>query len=886
MKLILKIAKAELRSLFYSPIAWFLTIAFIVQCALIYTQLISQYASLQEMGGMGLEFMRQLTTRIFTSSFGLFGVIMQNLYLYIPLLTMGLISREINGGTISLLYSSPVKIREIVFGKYLAMLVYSFILLLVIGIFMVAGVFDIQSADYGMLLAAALGFYLLLCAYSAIGLFMSSLTSYQIVAAISTFVMIGALSYIGSLWQSVSFVRDLTYFLSLSGRTEHMLAGFITTKDVIYFIVIVYIFLGLTIYKLQSGRETTAWYVPAGRYVAIVVSALAIGYISSRPGLIGYWDTTANQDYTLTPNAQQIVKELGDGRLEVTAYSNFLDNHSFGLPGQRNNYLARWERYLRFKPDIDFHFVNYYDTPLALTYDFFSSYKGKTMKQIVAQRAKGADLDMTMLETPEQIQKEIDLKPEMNRFVMKLSYKGRSTFLRVFNDQSTWPGETEVSAAFKRLLQAKIPVIGFVTGDGERNAARKGDREYKMVTSDKTFRYALINQGFDIDTLSLATQEIPGNITALVLADPQRELSAGAVKKLQSYIAKGGNLLIAGEPGRQQLLNPLLKILGVQLMNGMLEQQSEDHAPTLVLPHLTKSAIGLSKMLDKPSVDTLPVSMNGVAGLSFHDTSGFHIQQLLVTKAGTVHNTMGRNPDSDMVNNEDGANAKLSKNGRSLTSGLVMGNKSKLAEESVNIPAGWVMRNGHPMPLRFARIMDSLKKKTGAADSSMSKHNNNPAFVGSGRNLPPGSVISGKRITPLSVAQPHKLAMKGLTKTGSSISSNNIDLKNSYATALALTRQINGKQQRIIISGDADFLSNIELIRRNIETSNFNLCTALFSWLDYGQFPINASRPDAKDNRVTVSTDRVAFLKFLYIWLLPGLILIIAAIFLIRRKRK
>ena len=132
--------------------------------------------------------------------------------------------------------------------------------------------------------------------------------------------MIGILSYIGTLWQSINFVRDLTYFLSLSGRTRHMLTGLITTKDVIYFIVIVYIFLGLTIYKLQSGRETKAWYVSASRYVIIVVSALIIGYITSRPRLIGYWDTTANQVNTLTPNAQQIIKELGDDKkLEVTA---------------------------------------------------------------------------------------------------------------------------------------------------------------------------------------------------------------------------------------------------------------------------------------------------------------------------------------------------------------------------------------------------------------------------------------------------------------------------------------------------------------------------------------------------------------------------------------
>ena len=819
MKLTFKIAKAELRNLFYSPIAWFLTIAFMVECAITYTKLINNYASTQEMGGMGLQYMKQLTAQVFTNPFqGLFTGVMQNLYLYIPLLTMGLVSREINGGTISLLYSSPVKIREIVFGKYLAMLVYSFILLLVIGIFMVAGVFDIRSADYGMLLAAALGFYLLLCAYSAIGLFMSSLTSYQIVAAVSTFVMIGALSYIGTLWQGVDFVRDLTYFLSLSGRTHHMLGGLITTKDVIYFIVIVYIFLGATIYKLQSGRETKPWYITAGRYVVIVVSGLAIGYISSLPSLIGYWDTTANQDNTLTPNAQQIIKELGDDKLEITVYNNFLDNYSwFGLPEQRNDYLERWEPYLRFKPDIDFHYVNYYDMPLALGYDLFSGYKGKTMKQIAEQRAKGSDLKLSMFETPEQIQKEIDLKPEMNRFVMKLTYKGRSTFLRIFNDQITWPMEAEVSAAFKRLLNAKIPVIAFVTGDGERKTGKKGDREYKTVTTEKTFRYALINQGFDVDTLSLNTQDIPDNIKALVLADPQSELSAVAIKKIQAYIAKGGNLLIAGEPGRQQILNPLLKALGVQLINGMLEQESEDYSPTLVLPHLTKAAISFAKLLDKPSVDTLPVSMNGVARLSYHDTIGFHIQPLLITKAGAVRNTMGRNPDLDVVSNKDDANT-------ALTGGMHMMTASG--------GGGFVTA---------------------------------VAMGGGGF---------------------HKVSAKGLVKKLPLMPGNKSIPNEAFTTALSLTRQINGKEQRIIISGDADFLSNSELGRYNPQVSNFYFSTALFSWLDYGQYPVDTSRPDAKDNRVTVSTDHVSFLKIVYIYILPGLILIFAAIFLIRRKRK
>jgi ABC-2 type transport system permease protein len=590
-----------------------------------------------------------------------------------------------------------------------------------------------------------------------------------------------------------------------------MLIGLISTNDVIYFIVIVYIFLGLTIYKLQSGRETKPWYINGGRYLAIVVSALFIGYIFSRPALIGYLDTTTNQDNTLTPNAQQIIKQMGDDKLEITAYGNFLDSYYFfQQPEERNNYLARWEPYLRFKPDIDFNFVSYYDIPLASGYDVLASYPGKTMEQIMQQRAKASAVSVDAFETPEQIKKEIDLKPEFNRFVMKLTYKGKSTFLRVFNDQAIWPAEAEVSAAFKRLLQAKMPEIAFVTGDGERRTTKKGDREYKTATDEKTFRYALINQGFDVDTLSLDAQNIPDNITALVLADPQKELSATAIQKIKTYINKGGNLFIAGEPGRQQITNPLLKNLGVQLMNGMLKEESEDHAPTLVLTNFTKNAISLSKILDKPSIDTLPISMNGASALIYHDTSGFNAQPLLVTKAGAAHNTMARNPDLDMVNNKD-ASDEGSNGGGSFMSG--------------------------GMGMRAIKMPDRNGQNSGAK----------------------------------------KIVKK---------SADNNEPKEAFTTVLGLTRQINGKQQRIIISGDADFMSNAELTRYEPKTANFYFSTALFNWLDYGQFPINTARPDAKDNRVTVSTEHVAFLKFVYIWLLPGLILVFAAIFLIRRKRK
>src|SRR5882757_8893256 len=129
MKTIFRIAKTELRTLFYSPIAWFLLIVFLVQCGITYMGQLENNARTQEIAGIGLLYMTRLTERIFAGQNGLFNSVMQKLYLFIPLLTMGLISRETSSGTIKLLYSSPVRVREIVFGKYLAMMIYSLLLI-------------------------------------------------------------------------------------------------------------------------------------------------------------------------------------------------------------------------------------------------------------------------------------------------------------------------------------------------------------------------------------------------------------------------------------------------------------------------------------------------------------------------------------------------------------------------------------------------------------------------------------------------------------------------------------------------------------------------------------------------------------------------------------
>lgn len=773
MKLTFKIAKTELRNLFYSPVAWFLAIAFMVQCGYFYTKSIYMSAKWQDILLRNKPDFKDfgpvsLTNRIFLNPDGIFATALQNLYLFVPLLSMGLISREINNGTIKLLYSSPVKLRQIVLGKYLAVMLYNLLLLFIVGVFMVTGAFNIKSVDYGLLLSASLGFYLLVCAYSAIGLFMSSLTTYQIVSAIGSFIIIFILSRIGGLWQKIDFVRDLTWFLSMQGRTGKMLRGLITTKDVIYFLVIVYMFLSFTLLKLKSARESRPWYVRAAGYVGVVVSALLTGYITSRPVITGYWDTTAAKENTIHPRTQQVLKELGKEPLEVTLYTNILGGGANkGLPEKRNDYLSDvWDPYVRFKPDIKFNYAYYYDYDSSIDDgQLRRNFPGKSIQHMAQQLAEGYDERFSRYETPEAMHKKINLLPEKYRLVMQLKYKGQTTFLRTFDDNVFWPLETQIAPAFKRLLQAKLPKILFVTGNLERSIHKKGEREYRFHSISIENRYSLINVGFDADTISLNSGNIPADVTAIVLADPKTNLSDTALAKIRKYIDGGGNMLILGEPGKQQVLNPLLQQLGVQLMDGILIEPSKDEMPHMVMPYVTAAGSNLAEepvfLQMKKTGDSVKMLMPGATAIAYASQGAFTASRLLMTTGRT-----------------------------------------------------WLK--------------------------------------------------AGKLVTD---------------STPPVYSPEEGDIKGAFPTALALTRPINNRQQRIIVCSDADFMSNLR-------SGGSFLSRAFYSWLDDGQFPIYTPREDQKDNKLNITTAGVEILQVVYTWIVPALILLLGSILLIRRKRK
>lgn len=212
--IVYQIARTELRVIFYSPVAWLILVVFAVQCGFSFCDVIWPAIKSQSLGYE----VQALTGSVFTSGKGIFPVMLEHLYFYIPLLTMGLMSREFSSGSIKLLYSSPVTSAQIILGKYLSVMIYCAVLLGVILVYVGSGGFDDRAYGRYADFFEFFGYVSAVCAYAVIGLFMSCLTSYQVVLAIGTLAFLSFLNFIGGVGQEIPLVRDITYWLALNGR--------------------------------------------------------------------------------------------------------------------------------------------------------------------------------------------------------------------------------------------------------------------------------------------------------------------------------------------------------------------------------------------------------------------------------------------------------------------------------------------------------------------------------------------------------------------------------------------------------------------------------------------------------------------------------------------
>lgn len=248
--MIFTIALRELRSMFLSPLAW--TIIAVLQFihTWVFLGFLNQYLEYYLPRTQNAAAQHGVTETVVTYAYS------DNTFLLlvvIPLITMRVISEERRNKSLTLLFSAPLSMTQIVLGKYLGIMLFLVILLLSISLLPLSLMF-FGGLEIQLFASILLGSLLAMSAFAAVGLYMSSLTEQPSIAAISTFGVLLLLILVHLFAQIDQEASELTKYISLSNHLSALFQGVFNTSDIFYFLLIIVFFVVLSIRRLDSDR--------------------------------------------------------------------------------------------------------------------------------------------------------------------------------------------------------------------------------------------------------------------------------------------------------------------------------------------------------------------------------------------------------------------------------------------------------------------------------------------------------------------------------------------------------------------------------------------------------------------------------------------------------
>ncbi len=256
MRNIFTIAGRELRSIFVSPIAYVVLTGFLLLGGWFFFNLLARFNLLVSMYSSfqgGAEAMQRLNVNEWVIA-PLLHNLSVVLVILVPMITMRSFAEEKRAGTYELLLTSPVATWEIVIGKFLAGACFITLMVALTGIYgVILAVYG--NPEIGIMISGYLGLLLLALTFLAVGIFASSLTENQIIAAVTGLVMLLLLFVIA--WPADTAGETLGKILRYISVTEHfaeMIKGVIDTKTLVYFATMIVGWMFLTQRSVESIR--------------------------------------------------------------------------------------------------------------------------------------------------------------------------------------------------------------------------------------------------------------------------------------------------------------------------------------------------------------------------------------------------------------------------------------------------------------------------------------------------------------------------------------------------------------------------------------------------------------------------------------------------------
>lgn len=423
--------------------------------------------------------------------------------LLIPILTMKSFAAEKRNNTDQLLLTSPTSPKEIVLGKFFANFTIFAISTALTLIFLFI-MFAFGKPSLTLTLSQYIGFFLLGSALISIGMWCSSFTENQIIAAVISFTAFILLFFIDCVNITNSILLKIVDFVSIIKRYETFNLGILNFSNIIYLLSITGIFLFLSIRALKFQSQPIS--IP--KVILVVLSFICLIILSdtatSKFDLKA--DLTQDKLYTLSSQTKSLLTYINENPTidsEITLYELIVDGHSNTFV---HNFLEKYAKLKKIKHES----INLADNP-----EFKEKYIGK---------------------------KELNSGSVIVKYKEKFKVLDFRSFSEEYTNQITM--EQKITSAIDYVTKNNENFVVFTTGHQETYD------KFQMLNE------VLDSENYSILPLNLNNDDIKDdNINLAMIIDPSYDFSDSEIEKLDNFTEKGNNIILMLGPSTAKFPN-------------------------------------------------------------------------------------------------------------------------------------------------------------------------------------------------------------------------------------------------------------------------------------------------------------------------------------------
>lgn len=477
----------------------------------------------------------------------------------IPILTMRVLAEERKQKSDQLILTAPISVGKIVIGKFLALALVFTISVAVISIY------PLLLAAFGTVpllesYVAILAFYLYGLTCISIGVFISSLTESQVIAAVVTFIIL----FLGYVMSGISNMISttgnyLTKILStfdLVSRFENLIIGTLDIKSIVYYITVIILMLFFTTQSIQKRRySVSVKNIRIGAYslamvvISIIICVMINLSLGKIPSNYITFDLTSNKLYSLTKETENLLDSL---QTDVTIY----------VLANENTQDATLKKTLEQYNSLSEHIEVSYEDP-AVNPKFYSKYSETEVNQnsiIVVNDKRSKVIDYSSI------------------YETSIDYSTYSSIITGYD------GEGQISSAISYVTSENMPKIYMIEGHGELSF----ETGFSNTISKSNIEYEVMNL--------LKYDNIPADAKCIIINAPTSDFSEDDTNKVLHYLENGGNAFIVSTWTDKPMTNflEILDYYNISVVEGLvLEGDSNAYyqSPFYLLPIINSDVI-------------------------------------------------------------------------------------------------------------------------------------------------------------------------------------------------------------------------------------------------------------------------------------------------------